>query len=212
MKLLKQFISKTKEFQSRRNKVLFWAVMGELFLSFMVYDMYQKGNTTIAIIIGIVALVLISWVGYNVIKYTAEVNQYVKNVSDMFTDDGKILKDQAPPILYISSNKVYEIPRPEIDQWAKTNSGLREKMEKIVNLQSLRTISNFHLLPEDRQALGMHIMMDIEQEVYATIYPVAINQAIEKMGKEAFEKEYLRSDLQCKDLEGNSNTRHIIRD
>lgn len=212
MKLLKQFISKTKEFQSRRNKVLFWTVMGELFLSFMVYDMYQKGNTTIAIIIGIVALVLISRVGYNVIKYTAEVNQYVKNVSDMFTDDGKILKDQAPPILYISSNKVYEIPRPEIDQWAKTNSGLREKMEKIVNLQSLRTISNFHLLPEDRQALGMHIMMDIEQEVYATIYPVAINQAIEKMGKEAFEKEYLRSDLQCKDLEGNSNTRHIIRD
>lgn len=216
MDLLKQFKSKVEEFRSARNGVVFWAAVGEIILFWVGMDFYERENIIGAVVCGILAVGVIILIARVVLKTTTEVNRHEKTLSDLLEGDPKqiinaeVFEEKVHPILYVFSDKVYEIPRLEIDKWAKSDPTLRAKLEKIVSNHSLRAVTNSHLLPEDRRALGMHIVMDIGQEVYEDVYPAAISQAIEKMG-EAFEK-YHRSDLKRKDLEGKPNKHYIMGD
>ena len=213
MNLLKQFSTQVKEFNAKRNGIVFWTVIAEIIMLLYSYDLYQKGHINVSMIVVATAIGLACLVAYKIAKYSAEIAGYTKEVADLF--DGKstqltpsqtlanYAEERAPSVLYVSNDKVYEIPRLQLDEWAKANPELREKLKKIVNAGSLRATMNFHLLPEDRQALGMHILMDIGQEVFDTVYPDVINHAIQQMGKDAFEKEYVVIGLKRKDVEDN---------
>lgn len=210
MNLLKQLSTQVKEFNAKRNGIVFWTVIAEIIMLLYSYELYQKGHINVSMIVIAVATGLACLVAYKIAKYSAEVTGYTKEVAGLF--EGKspsnpfhpnYAEEHAPSVLYVSNDKVYEIPRLQLDEWAKANPTLREKLEKIVNAGSLRATMNFHLLPEDRTALGMHILMDIGQEVFDTVYPDVINNAIQQMGKDAFEKKYVVIGLKRKDVEDN---------
>ena len=221
MNLLKQFSTQVKEFNAKRNGIVFWTVIAEIIMLWYSYDLYQKDHINVSMILVATATGLACLVAYKIAEYSAEVAGHKNTIVKMFEGNRpqltntllKHTEEKIPSILYVSNDKVYEIPRPKIDQWAKSNPVLRIKLEKIINKNSLRATTNFHLLPEDRHALGMHILLDIGQEVYESVYPHAINQAIASMGKDAFEKEYYRQDLKLKDLlEGNPDMYYITGD
>ena len=198
--------------------IVFWTVIAEIIMLWYSYDLYQKGHINVSMIVVAMATGFACLVAYKIAKYSAEVAGYTKGVADLF--EGKstpqtlinYAEEHAPSVLYVSNDKVYEIPRLQLDEWAKANPELREKLKKIVNTESLRATTNFHLLPEDRTALGMHILMDIGQQVFDTVYPDVINYAIQQMGKDAFEKEYVVIGLKRKDLDGKPKKLYIMGD